>query len=160
MHSGWLKKTTFCPIVLSVNDPWLRFSHCHLTRNVPFSTLYRSLVSCNYYDKLSNIILHILSTSMSLYYFEWKCPSLAVKSVVILLKCLASSAKKWPLRSKCSSLPQDGWSESCEKPINIASKWWCIQRAKHPKHDLIITLKSLQLSSYPKFYTIYCDAKG
>ena len=27
------------------------------------------------------------------------------------------------------------------------------------KHDLIITLKSLlQLSSYPKFYTIYCDA--
>ena len=110
--------------------------------------------------KVSNIILHILSTSMSLYYFEWKCPSLAVKSVVILLKCLASSAKKWPLRSKCSSLPQDGWSESCEKPINIASKWWCIQRAKHPKHDLIITLKSLQLSSYPKFYTIYCDAKG
>ena len=44
--------------------------------------------------KVSNIILHILSTSMSLYYFEWKCPSLAVKSVVILLKCLASSAKK------------------------------------------------------------------
>lgn len=27
------------------------------------------------------------------------------------------------------------------------------------KHDLIITLQSLlQLSSYPKFYTIYCDA--